>query len=112
MTFDLMFSKYTTYAETNTKEGIDWVFKKGGKYFVVEYKYNTSQLNGSTADGIQMSDDWVNSRLADAVGSSTLAKSIRASGYTKLLCNIKPDGTMIWQKLNVGATGSGTIIQI
>ena len=59
-----------------------------------------------------MSDDWVNSRLADAVGSSTLAKSIRASGYTKLLCNIKPDGTMIWQKLNVGATGSGTIIQI
>ncbi len=37
---------------------------------------------------------------------------IKNKSYTKLLCNIKPDGSMIWQKLNATATGQGTIIQI
>ncbi|MEZ4911814.1 MAG: hypothetical protein R2774_13250 [Saprospiraceae bacterium] len=87
------------------EKGIDGVFEKGGKYFVVEYKYNTSQLNGKTADGIQMSDDWVENRLEAAVGSSALSKTIIKSGYTKLLCNILPDGTKTWQKLNSLATG-------
>ncbi|MBK8348699.1 MAG: hypothetical protein IPL08_14210 [Saprospiraceae bacterium] len=62
-----------------------------------------------------MSDDWVegSDRLFNAIGDRVLANQlIKNKSYTKLLCNIKPDGSMIWQKLNATATGQGTIIQI
>jgi Secretion system C-terminal sorting domain len=59
--------------------------KKNGKYFVIGYKYNTSQLNGNTYYGIQMSDNWFKNRSAEAVGSSTLVQIMLNSGYTKLL---------------------------
>ncbi len=54
------------------KTGIDGVYEKtnpdGTKtYVIADAKYNTSQLS-ETNDGKQMSDNWINKRLDDAVG--------------------------------------------
>ena len=54
------------------KTGIDGVYEKtnpdGSKsYVIVDAKYNTSQLS-ETNDGKQMSDNWIDKRLDDAVG--------------------------------------------
>lgn len=54
------------------KTGIDGVYEKtnpdGTKtYVIAEAKYNTSQLS-ETNDGKQMSDNWIDKRLDDAVG--------------------------------------------
>lgn len=54
------------------KTGIDGVYEKtnpdGTKtYVIVDAKYNTAQLS-ETNDGKQMSDNWIDKRLDDAVG--------------------------------------------
>lgn len=54
------------------KTGIDGVYEKtnpdGSKtYVIADAKYNTSQLSESN-DGKQMSDNWIDKRLDDAVG--------------------------------------------
>lgn len=54
------------------KTGIDGVYEKtnpdGSKsYVIADAKYNTSQLS-ETNDGKQMSDNWIDKRLDDAVG--------------------------------------------
>ena len=54
------------------KTGIDGVYEKtnpdGTKsYVIADAKYNTSQLS-ETNDGMQMSDNWIDNRLDDAVG--------------------------------------------
>lgn len=54
------------------KTGIDGVYEKtnpdGSKsYVIADAKYNTSQLS-ETQDGKQMSDNWIDKRLDDAVG--------------------------------------------
>jgi hypothetical protein len=54
------------------RTGIDGVYEKtnpdGTKtYAIVDAKYNTSQLS-ETNDGKQMSDNWIDKRLDDAVG--------------------------------------------
>ncbi len=54
------------------KTGIDGVYEKtnpdGSKsYVIVDAKFNTSQLS-ETNDGKQMSDNWIDKRLDDAVG--------------------------------------------
>lgn len=54
------------------KTGIDGVYEKtnpdGTKtYVIADAKYNTSQLS-ETNDGKQMSDNWIDKRLDDAVG--------------------------------------------
>lgn len=54
------------------KTGIDGVYEKtnpdGTKIYVIaDAKYNTSQLS-ETNDGKQMSDNWIDKRLDDAVG--------------------------------------------
>lgn len=54
------------------KTGIDGVYEKtnpdGTKsYVIADAKYNTSKLSG-TYDGKQMSDNWIDKRLDDAVG--------------------------------------------
>lgn len=64
------------------KTGIDGVYEKtnpdGTKsYVIADAKYNTSQLS-ETNDGKQMSDNWVDKRLDDAVGKEK-ADEIRDS---------------------------------
>ncbi|SMF98600.1 DUF637 domain-containing protein [Burkholderia singularis] len=68
------------------EQGIDDLYKvskPGVDYVIVEYKFGTSKL-GKTADGLQMSDDWLNgvntgsSRIRQAVnGDLNAAASIQ-----------------------------------
>lgn len=47
--------------------GIDGVYEKDGKYLICDAKYDTARLE-ETKDGTQMSREWINARLDDAVG--------------------------------------------
>ena len=48
-------------------QGIDGVYEKDGKFVIVDAKYNKAQLH-ETKDGRQMSENWINNRLDEAVG--------------------------------------------
>ena len=63
-------------------QGIDGVYynPKTNTYAIVESKYGSSQL-GETLDGIQMSWEWIDARLNDAVGEKR-ANEIREQ-YTQ-----------------------------
>lgn len=56
-----------TSLEDKGHQGIDGVYEKDGKYVIVDAKYGTAQL-GETQDGKQMSAEWIDRRLDDAVG--------------------------------------------
>lgn len=60
------------------KTGIDGVYEKTNpdrtkSYVIADAKYNTSQLS-ETNDGKQMSDNWIDKRLDDAVGKEKADK--------------------------------------
>ena len=66
--------------------GIDDLYKvnkPGVDYVIVEYKFGSSKL-GSTADGLQMSDDWLTgvntnyNRIDESVGSAE-GSNVRAA---------------------------------
>lgn len=82
------------------ESGIDHIFKKDGKYYIVESKYGSSRL-GSTTDGLQMSDDWIKggTRLRDVVGPE-VANDILDNGYTRVLSNIAEDGSTVLKRLD------------
>ncbi|PTX60225.1 hypothetical protein C8N46_107232 [Kordia periserrulae] len=94
--------------------GIDGIFKnpQTGEFLIVESKYNTSSLS-NTLDGKQMSDDWIlgtttgNNRIVAEVGEE-LAQEIIASGYTRIVSRILPDGTNYYVKVD----GNANIIQV
>lgn len=78
-------------------QGIDGVYYNPNgnpKYIVGEAKYNTSKL-GTTADGLQMSTDWINgsNRLENAVGSDTV-EAIKQTGYGREVVRVMPDGSI------------------
>lgn len=80
-----------------THKGIDGVYYNPDghpPYIIGEAKYGSSKL-GSTRDGMQMSDTWINGsdRLVNAVGKD-MADDIFLEGYGKTLVNIAPDGTI------------------
>lgn len=62
-----------TSLEDKGHQGIDGVYEKDGKYVIVDAKYGTAQL-GETQDGKQMSAEWIDRRLDDAVGKENADK--------------------------------------
>ena len=77
-------------------QGIDGVYyNPNGKppYVIGEAKYGTSKLS-QTADGLQMSEGWIQNRLIDAVGIESTA-DILLEGYISNLINIAPDGSIV-----------------
>ena len=48
-------------------QGIDGVYEKDGKYVVADAKFGSAKLK-DTQDGTQMSQEWIDRRLDDAVG--------------------------------------------
>ena len=52
-------------------------------------------LLGSTKDGKQMSDSWIESRLDDAVENLELAKNIKQEGYDKWLMLVDDNGQVV-----------------
>ncbi|MEP3386145.1 MAG: hypothetical protein ABJN84_16400, partial [Flavobacteriaceae bacterium] len=70
--------------------GLDHVFKKDGKYYIVDSKYGTAKLNKNTIDGPQMVDDCIkgSDRLNNAVGEG-LAEEILDSDYIRIVSRRK-----------------------
>ncbi len=60
-------SPRVTSLEDKGHHGIDGVYEKDGKYVIVDAKYGQARL-GDSQDGTQMSQEWINKRLDDAVG--------------------------------------------
>lgn len=58
--------RVTSLDDTGHK-GLDGVYQKGDKYIIADAKYGEARL-GNTQDGRQMSWDWIDKRLDDAVG--------------------------------------------
>lgn len=82
--------------------GLDHVFKKDGKYYIVDSKYGTAKLNKNTIDGPQMGDSWIggSNRLNNAVGDVDLAGDILDSDYIRIVSNISDDGSIILKELD------------
>ena len=92
-----------TDLDTPTHQGIDGVYYKSNghpPYIIGEAKYGSSKL-GSTKDGMQMSDTWINgsNRLVNAVGKD-VADDILLEGYGRILVNITSDGKVIIKNLD------------
>lgn len=94
-------------------QGLDDVYKvttANADYLVVEYKFGTSPL-GKTADGLQMSDEWVtgSDRILKAVGNSAEASkieaAIRSGRVEKWIVHTDPaGGTSVW--ISAGLTSA------
>ena len=96
-----------TDLNTPTHQGIDGVYYNPDghpPYIIGEAKYGSSKL-GSTLDGKQMSDNWVDKRLVDAVGEEmaddiALEMMINPDNVQKQLVNISTDGNVITKILD------------
>lgn len=88
-------------------QGIDGVYYNPDghpPYIIGEAKYGSSTL-GSTLDGRQMSDNWVDKRLVDAVGEEmaddiVLEMMINPDNVQKQLVNISADGNVVTKILD------------
>ena len=60
-------SPRVTSLEDKGHHGIDGVYEKDGKYIIADAKFGQARL-GDSQDGTQMSQEWINKRLDDAVG--------------------------------------------
>jgi len=84
-----------------THQGIDGVYYNPDghpPYIIEEAKYGSSKL-GSTLDGKQMSDNWIDKRLVDAVGEEMaddiiLEMMLNPDNVQKQLVNISTDGNV------------------
>ena len=95
-----------------THQGIDGVYYKSNghpPYIIGEAKYGSSKL-GSTKDGMQMSDTWINgsNRLVNAVGKD-VADDILLEGYGRILVNITSDGKYSLQGTTQGRYLTGGV---
>jgi len=102
-----------------TGRGIDGVYMKPWSeppppYVVTETKFRTggkfeAKNLPNTRSGKQMSDDWVEDRLVDAVGRKTAA-DISKAGYDKWLMVVDESGTVVdIAKLDSNANAIGKI---
>ena len=91
-----------TDLDSPTHHGIDGVYYNPDghpPYIIGEAKYGSSKLC-STLDGKQMSDNWIDKRLADAVGIDKADEIVYEMTYgsynvEKQLINISPDGSIV-----------------
>jgi len=86
------------------RQGIDGIYKDPqGNYIITEAKYGSGKL-GETADGLQMSDTWLNDRrLIDKVGleeADAIRQAINNGNVEKWLIQIGEDGSTSMVKLD------------
>lgn len=92
--------------------GIDGVYYKedgNPQYIIGEAKYGSSRLGNTKADGKQMSNNWINNRLDNALGDNTaLSQAIKdemilnPDNVGTNLYHISPDGAVDVTPLNNG----------
>ncbi|MEI3305524.1 MAG: polymorphic toxin-type HINT domain-containing protein [Dysosmobacter sp.] len=93
-------------------QGIDGVYYKedgNPQYIIGEAKYGSSRLGNTKADGKQMSNNWINNRLDNALGDNTaLSQAIKdemilnPDNVATNLYHIRPDGAVDVTPLNNG----------
>lgn len=101
--------------KTPTGQGIDGVYYNEAKgiTYNVEVKYGTSQL-GDTLDGKQMSSEWIDNRLDQAVGKE-MADKIRMDSISNpdsvksVLAKVDVDGNISYFELDANANIIGGI---
>ncbi|MCO6565749.1 MAG: hypothetical protein J6581_09965 [Apibacter sp.] len=82
------------------------------KYVINESKYGSSKLNPKTADGPQMSDDWVNGsqRLEEQVGrqkAGEIMKALENGEVDKVLSKVDANGKVTTYRVKPdGSIGS------
>lgn len=77
--FERISKEMITDETADLKQGIDGVYyREAGypQYAIVESKFGASQLRETVRDGMQMSDQWIDNRLDEAVGKD-MADRIR-----------------------------------
>ena len=87
------------------------------KYVIGESKFNTSTLRNFKVGGKQMSQEWIESRLArlsrkNPKFSQELVDGIICSDYDRLLTNILPDGTLRLGHLDAAANLIDEMVEI
>lgn len=97
------------------KTGIDGVYKSKTPppdYVITEVKYGSSKL-GKTADGKQMSDDWLtDKRLIDKVGrkeADAIKQAMKKGNIEKRLIQVGEDGSTSMVKLGKDAEKLGKL---
>ncbi|MFU2078891.1 hypothetical protein [Avibacterium endocarditidis] len=102
--------------ETATGRGIDGVYanpKPPPPYIITETKFRTNageyidsdgrlsktnkveDLLGSTKDGKQMSDSWIENRLKEAINNPVIERDISIQGYDKWLMIVDDNGKVV-----------------
>ena len=91
-------------------QGIDGVYyNPDGKpqYVIVDAKYGTAQLS-ETADGKQMSENWIDKRLDEAVGKERadeirFEKLLDSDNVGSYIAHVNEDGTVTYDRLDENA---------
>ncbi|WP_010178989.1 hypothetical protein [Aquimarina agarilytica] len=89
-------------------QGIDAVFERNGKYFIVESKFSKTTIpslnsaNRKTGLPKQMSDDWISQRDYERLRDVTpsLADDIIDNGYTRVIATHGPNGKTIYNEIS------------
>jgi len=113
--YDRISKECVTDLTSNTGPGIDGVFvnRESGKVLITETKFNKSEL-GSTLDGKQMGDAWIDKRLDASVGKDTadairMEKILNPDNVESVLAKVDLDGNISYFKLDANAKIVGGI---
>jgi hypothetical protein len=99
---DLLGKGATLIGRHEKPQGIDSVWERNGKYFVVESKFGSS-VQSRIADGSkQGSAKWTLPRLAEAVGDLDKAQAISDQGYHVLIAHVDYTGGVHYEALDQG----------
>ena len=94
-------------------QGIDGVYENPSpppQYVVAEAKFGSSRL-GTTKDGMQMSENWVDNRLEKAVGRET-ADDIQLEGYDRWLLRVDENGNVTPSAISEDSAGNLSLSNI
>ncbi|MCJ8155697.1 DUF4280 domain-containing protein [Chryseobacterium sp. SSA4.19] len=91
-----------TDIDAATHQGIDGVYKHPGpppRYVVVDAKYGQAGLNTLSDGTRQMSDPWIQDRLANTVSREEM-RNITQSGYDRVVAKVDANGNIIYRKVD------------
>jgi len=82
-------------------QGIDGVFEKDGKYFIVESKFGSSSLSKDLADGTnQMDDAWITKRIKEmGLPPSVEYDIVTNRNYTPVVAQVSKTGAVKFKQL-------------
>ncbi|MEM6271409.1 MAG: hypothetical protein AAF998_18380 [Bacteroidota bacterium] len=98
-----------TSLDQTIERGIDHVFTNPGPppmHVVADSKYGSAKLKKLVNGAKQMSEQWIEDRLRNAVGRRR-ADEILEDGYASIVAKIKSDGSITYKQLDANARTIG-----